>query len=242
MNISKSVLITAILAVIFLPTAKLNWVSSNVLGEAHNFNFYSVIASENTIIPEVVENISELVEGVSEVVQKEGDTIFSKKDTQNIAEAPTKDIFLGKYDYELIIPAISVKSPVLGMGVTSDGKMDVPDNYTEIGWYSLGSAPGEIGNAVLGAHVDDGSSIAGVFKNLRKLKLGDSISVVSKTGEVFRYKINDIKRYAHDLEDTREVFGSNGTSRLVLITCDGTFLPKLNTYDERLIIFADLVK
>lgn len=146
-----------------------------------------------------------------------------------------------KYYYQLSIPKIAVDAPVLGLGLEPDGKMDVPDNYKEVGWYSLGAAPGEIGNAVLGAHVDNGSSISGVFKNLKNLGVGDDIYTTDKAGEVLHFKITKIKTYDYRANDTSEVFGSNGRSQLVLITCHGTFLPSEGTYSQRLIVFAELV-
>ena len=77
---------------------------------------------------------------------------------------------------KLNIPSINVKAPVKEMGLTTDNKMAVPDNYREVGLYAHGTAPkpGDIGNAVMGAHVDNGTkrpTINGVFKNLHKLVL-----------------------------------------------------------------------
>jgi LPXTG-site transpeptidase (sortase) family protein len=147
----------------------------------------------------------------------------------------------GIYDYLLFIPKIEVDAPVLGLGLEPDGKMDVPDNYNDVGWYSLGTAPGEVGNAVLGAHVDNGADISGVFKNIKRLEIGDDIYTTDNSKERLRFKITKIERYDYQTRDTGEVFGNTGKRRLVLITCDGTFLPEKGTYDERLIVFAELV-
>lgn len=153
-----------------------------------------------------------------------------------------KPALAAKYSYELKIPAINITAPVLGMGLTPDGKqMDVPANFTEVGWYNLGTKPGDIGNAVLGAHVDNGGSTPGVFKNLKNLKVGNDIYMTDKDGKVLHYRIAQTKIYPYNAKDTSEVFGSNGKSRLVLITCHGTFMPSLDTYDQRFIVFAELV-
>lgn len=146
-----------------------------------------------------------------------------------------------KYAYQLYIPDVSVDAPVLGLGLEPNGKMDVPDNYEEVGWYSLGKSPGEVGNAVFGAHVDDGGSIDGVFKNLKKLQRGDYIYTTDGGGKTLKFKVTKIKKYDYRVNDTSNVFGSNGRSQLVLITCDGTFLPEEGTYSQRLIVFAELV-
>jgi sortase A len=149
--------------------------------------------------------------------------------------------FKGKlYPYTISIPAIKVNAGVLGMGVTSDGRMAVPNNYTEVGWYNLGTQPGTIGSAVMGAHVDNGGKINGVFKNLKTLKVGSSIYITDGAGNKYRYVVVDRKVYNYQTAITDNVFLPNDTERLNLITCYGTWLPKQNTYNQRLVVFAKL--
>ncbi|MBA3550913.1 class F sortase [Patescibacteria group bacterium] len=141
----------------------------------------------------------------------------------------------------LIIPAIRVNAPVVAMGVTPEGRMAVPDNYTHIGWYGLGTRPGTIGSAVMGAHVDNGGRISGVFKKLQYLKKGNIIQSIDTHGATSTFKITSIKVYNYRTPVTNDVFLSNDKARLNLITCYGTWLPKENTYNKRLIVFAELV-
>ncbi|MES2436887.1 MAG: class F sortase [Patescibacteria group bacterium] len=142
----------------------------------------------------------------------------------------------------LLIPALKVLSPIVGMGQTPEGRMAVPDNYTEVGWYNLGTRPGAIGSAVMGAHVDNGSTLHGVFKNLKKLKIGDDIYVLDQFNNALHYRVTEKTIYPYRSKDTEKVFSRNDARRLNLITCYGTWLPKENTYDRRLVIFAELVK
>lgn len=144
----------------------------------------------------------------------------------------------------LEIPALGVSAPVRAMGLDG-GKMAVPNNYTEVGWYSHGTVPGAIGNAVMGAHVNNGGfkpSIDGVFKNLKSLKAGDLISSYFEAGEKVVFAVEKVEVYPYNLANTQEVFGSDGRARLVLITCHGTWLPEANTYAERVIVFAERVE
>lgn len=142
---------------------------------------------------------------------------------------------------KLIIPAIKVAAPVKTMGL--DGKkMAVPDNFTEVGWYKYGTEPGEKGSAVMGAHVDDGGRTAGVFKNLKKLKVGDDIYAVDSDGKAAHFRVTAKKILPYRTKITDDVFLKKDKARLNLITCYGTFLPKENTYDRRLIIFTELVE
>ncbi|MDQ3014518.1 MAG: class F sortase [bacterium] len=141
---------------------------------------------------------------------------------------------------QLIIPAIKVAAPVKAMGL--DGtKMAVPDNFTEVGWYKYGTSPGEKGSAVMGAHVDDGGRTAGVFKNLKNLKVGDDIYAVDSDGKAAHFRVTAKKVLPYRTKITDDVFMKKDTARLNLITCHGTFLPKENTYNQRLIIFTELV-
>lgn len=157
-----------------------------------------------------------------------------------LPKAEPRQTLASKYDYRLSIPAIGVSAPVLGLGKTPDGtKMDVPDNFSEVSWYNLGPRPGEIGNSVLGAHVDNGGSIPGVFKRLKDLKIGDKITMTDQNGKILTFTVSKRKIYDKDAKDTSEVFGSRELPRLVLITCHGAFLPAENTYNQRLVIFAE---
>ncbi len=144
----------------------------------------------------------------------------------------------------LEIPSINVNAPVKALGLTADGKMDVPNNFTDIGWYSPGTKPGDIGSAVMGAHVDNGSiapTIPGVFKNLSSLSVGSDLYVSDSNGKVLHFKVTQKKVYNYNDTDTQEVFGSTGMPMLNLITCYGTWLPAQHTYDQRLVIFSELV-
>lgn len=160
----------------------------------------------------------------------------------NISLLSTKIKLDPKYAYQLIIPALSINAPVLPMGNTVDRKMAVPNTFTEVGWYSLGPHPGEIGSAVLGAHVDNGASINGVFKHLKDLGIGSEVIVKDQDGKELHFRVVDRKIYDYNTADTSEVFASAGKPRLNLITCYGTFLPSLGTYAERLVVFTELVE
>jgi LPXTG-site transpeptidase (sortase) family protein len=144
------------------------------------------------------------------------------------------------YAYKLKIPKIGVSANVIGMGTTSDGKMAVPNNFTEVGWYEPGVAPGETGSAVFGAHVDNGGRVNGVFKNLKKLAVGDKILIADQAGKMLTFTVAGKKIYSYDEKNTEEIFGATDKARLNLITCYGRFMPSLNTYDQRLVIFAEL--
>ncbi len=145
---------------------------------------------------------------------------------------------------QITIPKIKVANSIKEMGVTGDNKMAVPNNFTEVGWYAKGTVPGDIGNAVIGAHVDNGGShptVRGVFKDLTMLVTGDDIYITNKDGSTLHFKVIAKKIYPYNAASTSEIFGESGNRNLNLITCYGSWLPVAGTYSQRLIIFATLI-
>ena len=139
----------------------------------------------------------------------------------------------------LRIPQIGVDAPIKDMGLTSQGAMAVPSNSVDVGWFSLGTRPGDIGSAVIGAHVR-WASAPGVFAHLNLLKKGDILSVVDATGGVVFFIVRDIRTF--DATDTDSgIFDSKNGAHLNLITCSGAWIPSAKTYAKRLVIFTDAV-
>src|SRR5262249_51609088 len=82
----------------------------------------------------------------------------------------------------LIIPSLSIDANVQYVGVKKDGSMGTPDNFTDVAWYRYGTIPGQLGSAVIDGHVDNGLALAGVFKHLQDIKVGDDVYVGTKDG------------------------------------------------------------
>lgn len=141
----------------------------------------------------------------------------------------------------LVIPKIGMNARVLAMGLTLDNKMAVPANYVDAGWFGLGARPGEVGSAVIGAHVDDGGVVNGIFKNLKTLAVGNKVLVEQADGEKLTFVVTKIGVYGAEDRDTDDVFFRADKARLNLITCHGAWLPEKNTYSQRLIVFTELV-
>ena len=142
-------------------------------------------------------------------------------------------------EQRLIIPVLGVNAVVKNTGLEGDGRMAVPHNYTEVGLFNGGAKPGEKGSAVMGAHVDNGAFTPGVFKKLSSIKKGDPLYYINERGAVVSFKVTDIKVYNRNQKDTSAVFAHTDSSRLNLITCFGTWLPREHTYDKRLVVFTE---
>lgn len=64
----------------------------------------------------------------------------------------------------LLIPSIDVDAGLMGLGLQPDGSLEVPPDGATAGWYTGAPTPGEIGPAVLVAHVDWKGAKGGVLR------------------------------------------------------------------------------
>lgn len=137
----------------------------------------------------------------------------------------------------LIIPSIKLDTSVIEVGVTASGEMDVPDGKTRhVGWYRYGTIPGDTGSAVMDAHV------YAAFTQLRNAKIGDDIYVVNMKGEKLHFRVTDSRVYEYDMLPLQQIFDDRSGRHLNFITCARTFIPSLNTYSHRLVVYTELVE
>ncbi len=141
----------------------------------------------------------------------------------------------------LLIPAIGVDANVQQVGVNKAGNMGVPTNFTDVAWYKFGTAPGQLGSAVIDGHVDNGLALAGVFKHLADVQVGDEVDVLTKEGSLLRFTVDEVGDYPMDAVPLERVFNRADTARLTLITCTGAWVPSKKTYDTRLVVYAHLL-
>ncbi len=136
----------------------------------------------------------------------------------------------------LSIPSIKLEAPVVEVGMNTKGEMDVPDGSTKnVGWYKHGVFPGEMGSAVLDAHV------YAAFKNLKHVDTGDDI-YVAKGQNRLHFKVVDFEYYTLEELPLEVLFNRNDSKRLNLITCAGRWDQNTQTYTHRLVVYAELVE
>ncbi len=137
----------------------------------------------------------------------------------------------------LRIPSIDMTVPIVPVGLNKKGEMDVPSgNSNNVGWYKYGTVPGHTGSAVLDAHV------FAAFEDLRHVPIGADIYVDTEGGERLHFVVQDSRVYKLSELTSQMLFGRNDAKRLNLITCAGTFVKSIDTYDHRLVVYAVLAK
>lgn len=138
----------------------------------------------------------------------------------------------------LTIPSIDVDAEIESLGLTPAGAMDTPEGPDNVGWYSFGVRPGEIGSAVIGGHRGWKNGEPAVFDDLGTLKKGDSVIVNDPYG-TYTFIVRETRLYDKDAI-APEVFSSSDGVHLNLITCVGVWNEELKSSEERLVVFADL--
>lgn len=143
----------------------------------------------------------------------------------------------------LVIPVIDVDAPVqyVGLDANGSGAMAVPSNFTDVGWYEPGVRPGMRGSAVIAGHLNGKDIPEAVFFELDTLEIGDEVVIMSAERIEDIFQVVRIETYAHD-DSTEDVFVStDGKKRLNLITCGGEWLPEEGQYNERTVVFTELL-
>lgn len=139
----------------------------------------------------------------------------------------------------LSLPTLGVDAPVVPVGTTDDGQMQVPRDVRTVGWYRFGPPPGAPnGSAVLTGHVDDIDQGAGAFARIGDLQPGDPLAVVDTDGRTLSYTVLAREQWPKSQVPLDRLFDRSGEPRLVLITCGGAFDDSVLGYDDNIAITA----
>jgi hypothetical protein len=139
----------------------------------------------------------------------------------------------------LRIPKIGVDTSLQDLGLSSTGELNPPSNFTDAGWYGGGTAPGDVGPAVLAGHVDSTKGPA-VFYRLTDVRPGDVVQV-DRGGQWLQFQVQAVTRYPKDRFPTAAVYGPTPDPELRLITCGGTFDWGRRSYEDNVVVFAVMV-
>lgn len=141
----------------------------------------------------------------------------------------------------LRVPKLGIDAFVQYVGVNAKGNMAAPSNFADVGWYKYGTVPGFLGSAVITGHVDNALGLPGVFKDLGEMHIGDEFFVETASGEEKRFRVVEVQAYPYTLVPLKVLFSRSDLPRLNLITCSGKWLQGERSYDERLVVYAELV-
>jgi hypothetical protein len=135
------------------------------------------------------------------------------------------------------IPAISVQSDLVDLGVDDTGALVPPSDFAQAGWFAAGPVPGEVGPAVIAGHVDSRRGPAEFFR-LEELAVGDIVQVTRSDGRDVGFRVTRVAQYPKDHFATGEVYGPTTGPELRLITCGGSFDSSRRSYRDNVVVYA----
>lgn len=138
----------------------------------------------------------------------------------------------------LKVPSLGIDAKVEEVAKKADGSMGTPADFMNVGFYTLGSKPGDAGNAVFDGHVNNALTKSGVFEHLAQAHVGDYITVSDAEGRTLVYKVSEVNLYPTDEAPAASIFATTGPSQLVLITCNGEWVQDEHSFDKRLVVVA----
>jgi sortase (surface protein transpeptidase) len=139
------------------------------------------------------------------------------------------------------IPSIGVRSThFVPLSVQRDGTISVPGTAQEVGLYDAGPTPGQLGPAVLAAHVDTPSGVPGIFARLREVMAGDVVRVARTDGSRLTFTVDRVHAYQKTQFPTDLVYKGDFTAAEIrLVTCGGP-TDSRNEYRDNVVVFGHL--
>ena len=136
------------------------------------------------------------------------------------------------------VPSIGVRTgELIDLGLTAERELEVPDDAVTAGWFELSPTPGEVGPAVIAAHVDY-AGVPGAFTRLRDVQPGDEITVARADRTTAVFTVYHVQRHPKSEFPTQRVYGNTETPELRLITCGGAFDEASGNYLDNVVVYA----
>ena len=137
----------------------------------------------------------------------------------------------------LAIPSLGLRTALVDLTLAPDSTLAAPDDAAIAGWWSQGTAPGEVGPAVIVGHVDSMTG-PGVFIRIHELRAGEPITVTRNDGKKVTFVVDEVQQYPKSELPTALVYGPSSKPELRLITCGGRFDKRKGSYEANVVVFA----
>lgn len=207
-----------------------------------------IIASKKLIVLLLVIILSAIVV-TTLILQRSSEKVFTGKNT-TVGSKPSEGSLSPSYKWKggkkdpkkIIIKKIKVDAYIEKVGLDKNQEVGSPKSIYLAGWYKGSVLPGQKGLSVIDGHVA-GKKNNGVFRNLEKLNVGDEYTVVFGDNSSKKFKV--IGKISVPVKDAISTIFSQTpgiNEQLNLVTCNGKFDSKTQSYTERLIIISELKK
>ena len=176
--------------------------------------------------------------------ESDGDNPDTTGEGDEDEDAPPEDAPIQR----IIVEGAEIdNSAILTLGLQPDGStFEVPTNATQVAWYDFSGLPGEDDKSpILAAHVSYRGQ-RGVFFDLTQAEPGTFIYLVMADGTAYKYEVvfnRDIAKTVLTWEDLgcdpTQCFAEDAVT---LVTCGGSFNPRTRSYNDNVVVRAELVE
>jgi hypothetical protein len=137
------------------------------------------------------------------------------------------------------VTSIGASAAIDPLGLNRDGSLAVPKDFRRAGYYTGRALPGEIGPAIVVAHVGSRSGPA-VFARLGQIRPGAEVLVTRADKSRLVFIVDRLERHPKNAFPSEAVYGPTPDATLRLITCGGTFDQSTGHHRDNYIAFAHL--
>jgi len=137
------------------------------------------------------------------------------------------------------IPALGLDQNLIELAVNGT-ELQVPDDYSDVGWWRDGPVPGEKGAAVMVGHVDSPTGPA-VFYQLSGMQPGHRVTIGLDDGSRTVFEVREVTAYHRSSFPSAKVYRTQGRPGLNLLTCGGSFDSEAGRYSSNVVVYAALV-
>jgi sortase family protein len=140
------------------------------------------------------------------------------------------------------IPKLKAQAPIVPVGTTPDGELDVPLNPMKVGWWQYGAKPGALkGTAILAGHINY-AGVTGAMATIGKLNPGDLVYVFGKQNadakHEVKFRVTGVRTYHKTRLPYKQIFDQHSVGRIVIVTCGGPFDASTGNYLDNIVVFA----
>lgn len=153
---------------------------------------------------------------------------------------PVEPVIVVNLPVRLEIPSIALNAIIKPVGLTSAGDMAIDDSIVDVAWYQFGPKPGEKGSAVIAGHYGWKAGQPSIFNDISKLVAGDKISTYDEAGTTQVFIVRAVKSYDPQADATEVFKSTDGKAHLNLVTCEGVWINRTDSYSRRLVVFTEL--
>jgi hypothetical protein len=157
----------------------------------------------------------------------------------NIAPSAVADIVSPN---RIEIPKIHASAPIVPVGTTPDGELDVPLDPKVVGWWRYGAKPGAtVGTAILAGHINY-AGVTGEMAAIGQLNPGDTVYVIGKQNaqkrHEVRFTVTGVRTYHKTRLPYKQIFDQKSAGRIAIVTCGGPFDASTGNYLDNIVVFA----